>query len=101
MALAQRCMVCHEKVSHELNLSRGWSRPQRAFLFCFSIPPLLMLSAKSEMGCIQSSAMTPEDLAAANLAAMKKKEKRGKDRMGHDKNMQYVTPGSPEDNVSF
>lgn len=43
--------------------------------------------------------MTPEDLAAANLAAMKKKEKRGKDRMGHDKNMQYVyvTPGSPED----
>eukprot|EP00544_Gedaniella_sp_CCMP2646_P008909 CAMPEP_0202490294 /NCGR_PEP_ID=MMETSP1361-20130828/7735_1 /ASSEMBLY_ACC=CAM_ASM_000849 /TAXON_ID=210615 /ORGANISM="Staurosira complex sp., Strain CCMP2646" /LENGTH=52 /DNA_ID=CAMNT_0049120151 /DNA_START=122 /DNA_END=277 /DNA_ORIENTATION=+ len=45
--------------------------------------------------------MTPEDLAAANLAAMKKNEKRGKDRMGHHTNMQYVTPGSPKADTSL
>lgn len=45
------------------------------------------------MGCQTSK----ESVAAANLRAMKKNEARGKDRMGHDKGIPGVTPGSPED----
>jgi hypothetical protein len=48
------------------------------------------------MGCTQSS-RSPDDTAGANLRAMERNERRGKDRMGHDIGMRAVTPGSPED----
>ena len=51
----------------------------------------------SRPSSVRSSNKSSSSVAAANLKAMQRNESRGKDRMGHDKDIPRVTPGTPEE----